>query len=146
MTATPVMSIIATKAALDATTALVNGGGTGNLFIRSGSPPATTLTADSGTLGATLPMSATAFGASTSLTTNGLATATANAITSDTNAAASITAGHFRIKSGGTTVIFQGTCGTSAADLIMNTTTITAGDTVAVTSFKITLPCGDGTS
>lgn len=146
MTATPVMSIIAAKAALDATTALVNGGGTGNLFIRSGAPPATTLTADSGTLGATCPMSATAFAASTSITSNGLATATANAITSDTNAAASITAGHFRIKSGGSTTIFQGTCGTSSADLIMNTTTITAGDTVAITSFKITLPCGDGVS
>lgn len=146
MAATPVMSIIAAKAALDATTALINGGGTGNLFIRSGPPPATTLTADSGTLGATCPMSATAFGAATSATTNGLATATANSITSDTNAAASITAGHFRIKSGGSTTIYQGTCGTSSADLIMNTVTITAGDTVAITSFKSTLPCGDGVS
>lgn len=146
MTATPVMSIAGAKASLDAVTTLVNTGGTGSLFIRSGSPPATTLTADSGTLGATLPMSATAFPASTSSTANGLATATANAITSDTNAAASITAGHFRIKNGSSVVIFQGTCGTATADLIMNTTTITAGDTVAVTSFKVTLPCGDGTS
>lgn len=146
MTATPEMSIIAAKAALDATTALVNGGGTGSLFIRSGAMPATTLTADSGTLGATCVMSATAFAASTSLTTNGLATATANSIASETNAPNSITAGYFRIKSGGSTVIFQGTCGTSSADLIMNTTTITAGDTVAITSFKITLPCGDGSS
>lgn len=146
MATLPVMSIAAAKAALDATTALVNVGGTGNLFIRSGAQPATTLTADSGTLGATLPMSATAFPASTSSTTNGLATATANAITSDTNAAASITAAHFRIKSGGGTVTYQGNVGTSGADLNLNTTTITAGDTVACTSFKITLPCGDGTS
>lgn len=146
MTATPVMSIAAAKAALDATTALVNGGGTGSLFIRSGTLPATSLTADSGTLGATCAMSSTAFGASTNLTSNGLATATANAITSETNAPNSITAGYFRIKSGGSTTIYQGTCGTSAADLIMNTTTIIAGDTVAITSFKITLPCGDGVS
>lgn len=146
MAATPVMSIIAAKAALDAATALVNGGGTGHLYIRSGAPPATTLTADSGTLGATLTMNATAFAASTSLTANGLATATANAITSDTNAAASITAGHFRMKSGAGTVIFQGTCGTSSADMILNTTTITTADTVACTSFVITLPCGDGAS
>lgn len=146
MAATPVVSITAAKAALDAVTALVNGGGTGHLFIRSGAPPTKTTDADSGTLGATLTMSATAFGASTSVTTNGLATATANSITSDTSAANSITAGHHRIKSGGGTCIMQGTCGTSSADLIMNTTTITAGDTVACTSYKVTLPCGDGSS
>lgn len=140
----PVASIIAAKAALDAMTALI--GASGNLFIRSGAQPATTLTADSGTLGATLPLSATAFPASTSATANGLATATANAITSDTNAAASITAGHFRMKTSGGVTIFQGNVGTATADLIMNTTTITAGDTIACTSFKVTLPCGDGTS
>jgi hypothetical protein len=144
MTALPVGSIIGAKAALDAWTALI--GASGNLFIRSGAQPATTLTADSGTLGATLPLSATAFPASTSATSNGLATATANAITSDTNAAASITAQHFRMKTSGGTTIFQGNVGTSSADLILNTTTITAGDTVAITSFKITLPCGDSVS
>lgn len=138
------MSILAAKAALDAVTALI--GASGNLFIRSGAQPATTLTADSGTLGATLPLSATAFPASTSATANGLATATANAITSDTNAAASITAGHFRIKTSGGTTILQGNVGTSGCDLNMNTTTIVAGDTVAVTSFKVTIPCGDGAS
>lgn len=146
MTAIPVTSIVATKAALDSITARVDTGGAGHLYIRSGSPPTKTTDADSGTLGATLTMSGTAFGASTSATTNGLATATAAAITSDTNAAASITAGHFRMKSGAGTVIFQGTAGTSSADLIMNTTTITAGDTVACTSFLVTMPCGDGAS
>jgi hypothetical protein len=146
MTTKPVMSVVATKAALDAATALVNTGGTGNLYIRSGAQEATTLTADAGTLGATLPMSATAFPASTSGTSDGLITATANAITSDTNAAASITAAHFRIKNGAGTVIFQGNVGTSGADLNLNTTTITAGDTVSISSFKITLPCGDGVS
>lgn len=146
MTTKPVMSVVAAKAALDATTALVNVGGTGNLFIRSGAQPAATLTADSGTLLSTLPMSATAFPASTSLTTNGIITATANAITTDTNAAASGTAGHFRIKSGGGTVIYQGNVGTSGADLNLNTTTINAGDTISITSFLVTLPCGDGVS
>jgi hypothetical protein len=144
MTTKPVMSILAAKAALDAVTALI--GASGNLFIRSGAQPATTLTADSGTLGATLPLSATAFPASTSATSDGLATATANAITSDTNAAASITAAHFRIKTSGGTTILQGNVGTSLADLNLNTTSITAGDTVSISSFKITLPCGDGVS
>lgn len=146
MTATPVMSIADAKLALDAITATVNTGGTGSLFIRSGSPPATTLTADSGTLGATLGMSATAFPASTSATSNGLATATANAISSETNAPASITAGYFRIKNGSSVVVLQGTCGTSSADMIFNTVVITIGDTIACTSFKVTLACGDGVS
>src|SRR5262245_5010967 len=100
MALNPVMSIAAAKVGLDAICDLVDAGGAGNLYIRSGSQPATSLTADSGTLGATLPMSATAFGASTNATANGLATAAAATITSDTNAANSITAGHFRIKSG----------------------------------------------
>lgn len=146
MTTKPVMSMVATKAALDATTALVNGGGTGTIKIYSGAQPATTLTAASGTLGSTLTCSATAFSASTSGTSDGNATATANAITSDTNAAASITAGYFRILSGAATVIYQGNCGTSGADLNFNTLTITAGDTVAISSLKATLQCGDGTS
>jgi len=143
------MSIIAAKAALDATTALV-GSGPGNVEIFAsggGGQPATTLTADAGTKLSTLPMSSTAFTASTSTTSNGLATATASTITSDTSAAASGVADYFRIKTatGGTT-IYQGNVGTSGCDLNMNTTTINSGDTVAITSLKLTLPCGDGTS
>lgn len=144
MTTKPVMSILACKAALDALTALVTNASTINLY--SGAQPATTLTAEAGTLLATLTMGATPFPASTSGTSDGLATATANAITSDTNAPASGTAGHFRIATTAPTVILQGNVGTSGADLNLNTTSINAGDTVAITSFKITLPCGDGVS
>lgn len=146
MAVLPVMSILGAKAALDATTALI-GSGPGIISLYTGAQPATTLTADSGTKLCTLTLSATAFPASTSATSNGLATATANAITSDTNAANAGTAGYFRLKTatGGTT-IYQGNVATATADLIMNTVSITAGDTVAITSFKITLPCGDGTS
>ncbi len=146
MAATPVMSIAAAKAALDTVVDLLDVGGTATIEIRTGAPPATTLTADSGTLLATLTCSATAFGAATSATANGLATATANAITSDTNADATGTAAHFRAKSGGGTVIIQGTVGTATSDMIINTTSITAGDTVACTSWLVTLPCGDGAS
>lgn len=140
MTATPVMSMLGAKAALDALTALVSG--TGHLYVRTGAPPATTLTADSGTLLATLTMNATAFGAATSAEANGKAKATANAIASDTNAAASGTAGHFRVKNSGGTVILQGTCDTSSADFVLNTTSITAGDTVACTAFVVRLANG----
>lgn len=144
MAATPVMSMLAARAALDAILAKLNTGGAGTIEIRTGAPEATTLTADSGTKLATLTFSATAFPASADGTSNGLATGTASAITSDTNAANSGTAGHFRAKSGAGTVILQGTVGTSAADMILNTTTITAGDTVACTSYVVTLPDGTG--
>lgn len=139
----PVMSIVAAKAAMDAITALCTT--TSNLYIRSGAQEATTLTADAGTLGVTLPMNSTAFPASTSGTSDGKVTATANSIAAAT-AANSITAGHFRIKSNAGVVILQGNVGTSGCDLNLNTTAINSGDSVTITSFKITLPCGDGSS
>jgi len=142
MTTRPVISIIAAKAALDAITAKWTT--TSTLKIYSGSAPTKTTDATTGTLGATLTFSATAFPASTSGTSDGLATATANAITSETNAPASITAGYFRCFDNAATCVAEGNVGTSGADLNLNTTTITTGDTIAITSFKITLPYNDG--
>ncbi len=53
-------------------------------------------------------------------------------------AVASGTAGFFRIvKSDGTTVVMDGSVGTSSADLVLNTTTIATNDTVAITSGTI---------
>lgn len=64
---------------------------------------------------------------------------TLNAITSDTNADSTGTATWFRIvKSDGTTHVMDGSVGTSGSDLNLNTTSIVAGATVAVTSFTIT--------
>lgn len=142
MAAAPIISMLAARAALDAITAKFTGGA-GTVEIRTGAPEATTLTADSGTLLATLTLSATAFAASTDGGTNGLATAFANAITSAT-AVATGTAGHFRAKSNAGVVIIQGNCGTSGADMILNSTSITTGDLVTATSWTVTLP--DGTS
>lgn len=144
MTTKPVMSIIAAKAALDAVTAKLTT--TSTLKIYTGAQPASTLTSEVGTLLATLTFSSTAFPASTSGTSNGLVTATANSITSETNAPNSGTAAHFRCLDNSAVCILMGNVGTSGADLNLNTTSITAGDTVAVTSFVITLPCGDGVS
>jgi formylmethanofuran dehydrogenase subunit C len=66
---------------------------------------------------------------------------TAAAITSDTSADATGTAGHFRIltQSGGT-AIAEGSCGTSGADMNFNTVSISSGSTVAISSFTITQP------
>lgn len=145
MTTKPVMSILGCKTALNALTALVTASATISIF--SGAQPATTLTLASGTLlSSGLTMAATPFGAATNTTSNGLATATAGSIASDTNAAATGTAGYFRVITTATVTILQGNVGTSAADMILNTVTINAADTVAISAFTVTLACGDGTS
>lgn len=122
--------------------ALDGGAGAATIEIRTGSPPAATTTADSGTLLATLTCSDPAFGAAVDDTGNHRAMATANAITSDTNADATNTAGHFRAKDSNGVVIIQGTVGTSAADMILNTVSITAGDTVSCSSWIVYMPDG----
>src|SRR5208282_1617717 len=142
MATSPMISPAAAIAGLDTITLGFN---SYYINIYTGSIPANCGAAEAGTKLAAPQFGATAFispavdGAST-----GIMTATANAITSDTNAANSGTAGHFRCSStnGNGTVRAQGTCGTSSADMILNTTTITSGDTIAVTSFTITLPDG----
>ena len=55
-----------------------------------------------------------------------------------TTSVASGTASFFRIfKSDGTTVVMDGSVGTSSADLVLNTTSIATNDTVAITSGTI---------
>lgn len=144
MATNPMISMHGARTALDAFTALFTS--TSHIKIYTGSIPSNCGAAATGTLlSSGLAFSATAFPASTDGGSNGLATATANAIASDTNAAATGTAGYFRcIDGGGSTVLAQGTCGTSSADMIMNTTSINAGDTVACSSFVITLADGSG--
>lgn len=143
MTATPMISPTAAKAGLDAIAALFD-----SLYINiyTGALEATCGTSTSGTQLAAPKFGATAFGASTDGVSTGIMTATANAIASDTNADNTGTAGHFRCQAsdGSGTVTGQGTCGLSSADMILNTLTITAGDTIAVSSFLITLPDGSG--
>jgi hypothetical protein len=82
---------------------------------------------------AELTFNATAFGAASG------GVATANAITSDTSADATGTATWCRIlKSDGTTVLWDGSVGTSSANLVLNTVSIVAGATVAVSSLTYT--------
>lgn len=88
---------------------------------------------------AQLTMDATAFGAAADNNPNAIATAAA--ITDDSSANATGTATFFRVLTqDGGTVRCQGTVGTSSADLILNTVSITSGSTVSITAFTITLP------
>lgn len=128
------ISDAARNAMVDALVDLLDAGGAGALTFRTGSAPTNTTDADSGTLLATCPFSATAFGAASG------GTATAAAITSDTSVDASGTPGHFRAKSGAGTVIFQGSVGTSGADANFNSVTWVSGGTVAISSMTVTQP------
>ena len=68
---------------------------------------------------------------------------TFNAITQDSSADATGTASWFRaLKSDGSTVLFDGTVGTSGSDLNIATTSIVAGAIVGVTSFVYTVSKG----
>jgi hypothetical protein len=68
---------------------------------------------------------------------------TANAITSDTSANATGTATWARIlASDGTTVWFDGSVGTSDANVVINTTSIVAGATVSCSSLTLQVSKG----
>lgn len=130
------------KAMLDALTAAADAGTAAVIEIYSGSVPADADASGAGlTLLASLTMSGTSFGAAADI--NPGARITANSITADSSADATGTASCFRIKTQtGGTVICQGTVGTSSADLVLNTVSITSGSTVSISSATISLPEG----
>jgi hypothetical protein len=103
------------------------------LKIRTGAAPADLSTADSGTVLATL-----------TLPSDWMAAASAGAKAKsgtwqDTSADATGTAAHFRIyASDGTTKHIQGSVGTSATDMIVDSTSFTAGQSFTINSFTIT--------
>lgn len=127
----PKRSNLAATTEADAVCALLN---TGYLRIFDGTQAATADTAvGAQVLLAELRFGATAFGGAT----NGVATA--NAITSDTAANATGTASWFRaLKSDGTSVVFDGSVGTSGADLNLNSTAIQVNAQVDCTAFTYT--------
>jgi hypothetical protein len=82
---------------------------------------------------ADLTMNATAFGSAVA------GVATANAITADSSADLTGTASWFRLyKSDNTTVICDGSVGTSGADLNLNSVAISSGAAVTITAFTLT--------
>lgn len=104
------------------------------LKLRSGSPPATVATADSGTVLATL-----------SLPSDWLAAASSGSKAKsgtweDTSADATGTIGHFRVYAGdGTTAHIQGTVTATGGggDMTVDNTSVASGQNVTVSSFTI---------
>ena len=82
----------------------------------------------------TCTFSSTAFGSSSS------GTATAASITEDSSADATGTAAVMRVTTSTPATLYEGTVGTSGADLNLNTVSITSGDTISITSATITMP------
>jgi len=107
----------------DALVDLVDVGGTGELEIMTSGDVEV----------ATLPCSATAFGASAT------GVATANAFTDDTSATGGTAALH-RFNSGGAAEIWRGNVLTSGGDLNLSSLSVGVGDTVQVSSYTVTVP------
>lgn len=106
------------------------------LKIRSGTPPADCAAADAGSALATYNLASDWATAASSG-----AKALGDLPLEDTSADNSGTATHFRLyASDGTTCHMQGTVGTSDADMIIDNTTIVAGQIVRVTAFTLTDP------
>jgi hypothetical protein len=124
---------VALNAALDAVgiTALLAGG---QIQIYTGAQPAVQ-GALTGTKLSTLTFGSPALGAASG------GVATANAITQDSSAANTGTAGYFALtKSDGTTVVATGSVGTSGANMNLATLSINAGDVVTCSSLTLTIP------
>lgn len=133
------ISNAAAKAACDAIVDLIDGGaGAGYVEIRTGSQPADPDAAATGTLLGTLTCTDPAFGAAADATPGGEATAAA--ITDDSSADATGTAGYFRAYDSNSVAILDGECGTSGADMNLNTLSITIGGTISITAWTVKMP------
>lgn len=111
-------------------------GNSGKVRIYSGSQPAN---ADASIGAATLLAELTCNATLAPAASNGVLTL--NSITQDSSADATGTAAWFRLwKADGTTPIIDGTVGTSACDLNLNTVSLVSGGAVSCTSFTLTAP------
>ena len=102
------------------------------LKIRTGAAPATCATADSGTVLATLSLPSDWMAAASG------ASKAKSGTWQDASADASGTAAHFRLyASDGTTCHAQGTVGTSGTDMIVDNTSLNAGQSFTINTFTI---------
>lgn len=132
MALNPKVSILARNAEADALGALAN---SGVIRIYDGTQPANADTAVSGqTLLVTLTFGATAFGAASG------GVITANAITPGTVIANSTPTWCRILKSDGTTVLFDGSVGTSASNLIFAVASLVIGTVVGATMTYTRVP------
>lgn len=102
------------------------------LALFSGAPPATTATANSGTLIASMTLPSDWMAAASG------GTKAKSGTWQDTSADASGTIGHFRIFASGGTCHIQGTCANSGADMNFDNNVVNSGQQVTISSFTLT--------
>lgn len=115
-------------------TAIDAGPSFGTLKIYTGAQPATGDTVESGTLLATFTLAKPSFGAASS----GIITLAGTPLT--VSASNTGTAGWFRMYDSTGAKVMDGSVGTSGAQINLNTTSITSGVNVTITSGTITMP------
>jgi len=129
------LSTKARNAACDAIVDLLDeGSGAGKARIRTGAQPTNVGDSESGTLLGTLVFSDPAFGASST------GTATASAITSDSSADASGTAGHGRFMDSDDEVMFDADAAQGSGTINFDNATVVAGGVIAISSMTVTVP------
>ena len=125
---------LANSLATAVATAVDAGPAGGTIKIYTGSQPATADTAESGTLLATFTLATTAFGAAS----GGVITLAGTPLT--VAASNTGTAGWFRLEDSTGANVLDGSVGTSGNQINLNTTSITSGVNVTITSGTITMP------
>lgn len=131
------ISDAARNAAANGVVDLIDGGpAAGYIEIRTGTQPATVATAASGTLLGTLTCSDPAFGNAAA------GVATAAAITGDSSADATGTAGWFRVYDSTGSAVMDGsiTATSGGGDMELDSISIVAGGTIDITSWTVTMP------
>lgn len=113
------------------------GAGTSKLQFWSGTRPGTFGAAPGGTLLAEISLAATAFGASAT----GVATA-AGLPLATTGLAAGVIAFATVLDQNGDEVMDTDSVGTSATEIVVNTTSVSVGVDVTVTAWTVTMPAG----
>lgn len=128
-------STAAVNAQCNALVDLLDASGSGTIKIYTGTQPANANTAiGSQTLLCTFTLSNPAFGNASA------GVATLNGVTLLATAATGGTAAWFRAQDGSGNVIFDGSCGTSSADIILNTTSFVSGSQIQLISGSVTVP------
>ncbi len=136
---------ISASAAIDACNAVVDkfdvgtANATGKVEIRTGTQPADPDAAATGTLLVTILLQNPAFGAAVDASPGGKATVNGGGTLTGT-AVATGTAGYFRAYDRDDVAIIDGECGTSGADMNLDSTSITSGQDVTIQTWDITEP------
>lgn len=131
MALTPRLSAASRNLALNAALDVLNGG---NVLILDGTQATDADTAIGAQVTlAQVGMNATAFAAASA------GSKVANAFTADSSADATGTASWYRMRTSGSTAVWDGSAGTSGANINFNTTSIVSGASVNITGFTATM-------